>query len=287
MKKSFIPLAAMGVAAALVMTGCGQAGQGSTTTEDGRTVLTMWTHSAGNPAELAVYEKIISDFNASQDTYEVKTESFPQGAYNDAIVAAAASGDLPCLLDLDGPIMPNWAWANYLQPLNISQRHHRQAAPDRGRKVQRRDLLRRVLGRGPRHLRAQVGAGCQRHPHPEHRPAVERVGVRPALATLKAAGYDTPHRHRRRGQGRVVAVRLLAVPAELRRRPDRPLDDAVGRRHPERTGCREVGHLVPGPVQEGVRQQRRHRGQPGVRRRQGGPELHRRLERPGRGGCGR
>ena len=56
----------------------------------------MWTHSAGNPAELEVYERIITDFNASQDQYEVVNESFPQGAYNDAIVAAASSGDLPC-----------------------------------------------------------------------------------------------------------------------------------------------------------------------------------------------
>lgn len=119
MKRSFIPLAATGVAAALALTACGQAGQ-SNTTEDGRTVITMWTHSAGNPAELEVYERIISDFNASQDEYEVSHESFPQGAYNDAIVAAAASNDLPCLLDLDGPIMPNWAWAGYLQPLGIS-----------------------------------------------------------------------------------------------------------------------------------------------------------------------
>ncbi|QTV79820.1 extracellular solute-binding protein [Microbacterium sp. NIBRBAC000506063] len=119
MKRSFIPLAATGVAAALVLTACGQAGQG-TTTEDGRTVISMWTHSAGNPAELEVYERIISDFNASQEAYQVVHESFPQGAYNDAIVAAAASGDLPCLLDLDGPIMPNWAWAGYLQPLGLS-----------------------------------------------------------------------------------------------------------------------------------------------------------------------
>ncbi|WP_226531977.1 sugar ABC transporter substrate-binding protein [Microbacterium paraoxydans] len=111
---------AAGLVTALALAGCGQAGQGNTTGEDGRTQLTMWTHSAGNAAELAVYEKIITDFNASQDEYEVVHESFPQGAYNDAIVAAAASGDLPCLLDLDGPIMPNWAWAQYLQPLNIS-----------------------------------------------------------------------------------------------------------------------------------------------------------------------
>ena len=112
-------LGAATLAGALALSGCGQAGQSNTTTSDGKTQLTMWTHSAGNEGELAVYERIISDFNASQDTYEVVHESFPQGAYNDAIVAAAASGDLPCLLDLDGPIMPNWAWAGYLQPLGL------------------------------------------------------------------------------------------------------------------------------------------------------------------------
>lgn len=105
-------------ATAAVLTGCGQAGQ-SSTNADGRIEIPMWTHSAGNEAELAVYEQIIADYNASQDEYEVVQESFPQGAYNDAIVGAAASGDLPCLLDLDGPIMPNWAWAGYLQPLDL------------------------------------------------------------------------------------------------------------------------------------------------------------------------
>jgi multiple sugar transport system substrate-binding protein len=49
----------------------------------------------------------------------VVREDFPQGAYNDAVVAAAASGDLPCLIDMDGPIMPNWAWSGYLQPLDL------------------------------------------------------------------------------------------------------------------------------------------------------------------------
>jgi len=121
MKRTALPIAASaGLVSVLALTGCGQAGQGDTNADGGPVQLSMWTHSAGNPAELAVYEQIIDDFNASQDEYEVVHESFPQGAYNDAIVAAAASGDLPCLLDLDGPIMPNWAWAGYLQPLGLS-----------------------------------------------------------------------------------------------------------------------------------------------------------------------
>ncbi|WP_341359973.1 extracellular solute-binding protein [Georgenia sp. M64] len=122
-RKSFTAMVATTAALGIVLTACGRAGEsdgGGGGGGDGETTeLTMWTHSAGNPAELEVYEKIVADFNDSQDEYEVVMESFPQGAYNDAIVAAAASGDLPCLLDMDGPIVPNWAWAGYIQPLGL------------------------------------------------------------------------------------------------------------------------------------------------------------------------
>jgi len=124
-RKSLMVILAMTAASATVLAGCGQAGESDGEDEGGgdgsTTQLTMWTHSAGNPAELEVYEQIIADFNGSQDDYEVVMESFPQGAYNDAIVAGAAAGDLPCLLDMDGPIVPNWAWAGYIQPLGISE----------------------------------------------------------------------------------------------------------------------------------------------------------------------
>lgn len=80
--------------------------------------ITMWTHNGGNAEELAVVEKVVEDFNA-QSEKQIVIESFPQASYNDAIVAAAASGDLPDILDLDGPIMPNWAWSGYLAPLEM------------------------------------------------------------------------------------------------------------------------------------------------------------------------
>ncbi|NCD18905.1 MAG: extracellular solute-binding protein [Actinobacteria bacterium] len=130
MKRTGRAVAALAVVPVLALSACGRAGEDtsggdSTSTGDGggtaagTTQVTLWTHSAGNPAELEVYNQIMADFNASQDDYEVVSESFPQGAYNDAIVAAAVSGDLPCLLDMDGPIVPNWAWAGYIQPLGI------------------------------------------------------------------------------------------------------------------------------------------------------------------------
>ena len=79
--------------------------------------LTMWTHNAGNKEELAAITQIVNDYNASQKKYKVKIQAFPQDSYNQSVVAAAASKKLPCILDIDGPNVPNWAWAGYLAPL--------------------------------------------------------------------------------------------------------------------------------------------------------------------------
>jgi multiple sugar transport system substrate-binding protein len=77
----------------------------------------MWTHNAGNANELASITKIVDDYNASQTKYKVKIQAFPQDSYNKSVVAAAAAKKLPCILDIDGPNVPNWAWAGYLAPL--------------------------------------------------------------------------------------------------------------------------------------------------------------------------
>ena len=85
------------------------------------TALKMWYHGAGNEVESKLINQIVADFNASQDDWSVSLESFPQGAYNDSVVAAALAGNLPDILDVDGPVMPNWAWVGYLQPLPIDE----------------------------------------------------------------------------------------------------------------------------------------------------------------------
>lgn len=84
-----------------------------------QTELSLWYHGAGNEVEQQILTGIISDFNASQDDWTVVLEQFPQIAYNDSVTAAALAGNLPDILDVDGPIMPNWAWAGYLQPLQL------------------------------------------------------------------------------------------------------------------------------------------------------------------------
>ena len=83
------------------------------------TTLTMWYHGAGNEVEKKILTGIIDDFNKSQGDFAVTLEQFPQKAYNDSVTAAAASGKLPDIIDVDGPVMPGWAWAGYMAPLTV------------------------------------------------------------------------------------------------------------------------------------------------------------------------
>ena len=86
-----------------------------------QTALSMWYHGAGNEVEAKIIDQIVADFNASQADWKVELQSFPQIAYNDSVVAGALAGNLPDILDVDGPVMPNWAWAGYMQPLQIDE----------------------------------------------------------------------------------------------------------------------------------------------------------------------
>ncbi len=83
--------------------------------------LSLWYHGAGNNVERELIIGIIDDFNASQMEYVVVLEEFPQESYNSSIVAAALAGDLPDIIDVDGPVMPGWAWAGYMAPLQLSE----------------------------------------------------------------------------------------------------------------------------------------------------------------------
>jgi multiple sugar transport system substrate-binding protein len=105
--------------AGLALSACGTASSGSSGGAEGE--LTLWTHNAGNPAELEVIKHIVADYNESQSKYTVKVQAFPQESYNDSVVAAATAKKLPCILDTDGPTVPNWAYAGYLSPLDLPE----------------------------------------------------------------------------------------------------------------------------------------------------------------------
>jgi multiple sugar transport system substrate-binding protein len=116
MMKTTRVLLAASMASVLVLTGCAATDDAGS----GPVKVSMWSHAAGNELEIATVKEAITDFNASQTAYEVVLEEFPQESYNDSVAAAAASNSLPCIIDVDGPIMPNWAWSGYMQPLEIN-----------------------------------------------------------------------------------------------------------------------------------------------------------------------
>lgn len=87
----------------------------------GATKLGLWTHSAGNEGEMKVIQQMVDDFNAQQSQYEVAIEAFPQASYNDSVAAASVAGSLPCIIDLDQPTVPNFAWSGYIRELPVPE----------------------------------------------------------------------------------------------------------------------------------------------------------------------
>lgn len=112
-----IVAASLTTLAVVATAGCAAGGTGDSS--EGPITIDLWTHAGGNDAELGVINTIVDDFNGSQEDYVVEVTDFPQDAYNDAVVAAATSDSLPCIVDIDGPNVANWAWAGYIQPLGL------------------------------------------------------------------------------------------------------------------------------------------------------------------------
>ena len=77
----------------------------------------VWFHS-GKGEERDVLDEQVTTFNSMQDKVFVDAVILPEGSYNDQVNAGALAGDLPCLLDFDGPFLYNYAWAGYLMPLD-------------------------------------------------------------------------------------------------------------------------------------------------------------------------
>ena len=77
----------------------------------------VWFHS-GKGEEREVLDAQVTDFNAMQDDVIIEAVQLPEGSYNDQVNAAALAGDMPCLLDFDGPFLYNYAWSGYLRPID-------------------------------------------------------------------------------------------------------------------------------------------------------------------------
>jgi multiple sugar transport system substrate-binding protein len=113
-------VAALG--AVLALGACGSHSTRSDTTCRGKlkgtAYITAWFHaSAGVGAERETLVHQVAAFNRAQGQVRVKLITLPEGDYNEEVALAAASGNLPDVLDFDGPNLYNYAWAGDLMPL--------------------------------------------------------------------------------------------------------------------------------------------------------------------------
>ena len=108
--------------AALVLTGCGGPGAGSTDSAvepgSGEGTLKVWAVD-GQAAENDALKKIISNFESSQAKIKVDLKLFPSDQYTKA-VNSAAPGDLPDVLDFDGPTLASFVYNGKMAPLKGS-----------------------------------------------------------------------------------------------------------------------------------------------------------------------
>ncbi len=78
--------------------------------------LKVWAH-AGQAAERHVLEQQVARFNAAQPDIMVELTFIPERSYNAQVQAAAVAGELPDVLEFDGPFLYNYVWQGHLVPM--------------------------------------------------------------------------------------------------------------------------------------------------------------------------
>ncbi|MEZ5670431.1 MAG: sugar ABC transporter substrate-binding protein [Alphaproteobacteria bacterium] len=80
--------------------------------------IEVWHHGGRGDGERETIEALIAQWNAANPDAQAELVLLPEGSYNEQVQAAALAGDLPDLLDFDGPNYANYVWSGYLQPID-------------------------------------------------------------------------------------------------------------------------------------------------------------------------
>lgn len=79
--------------------------------------IEVWVHS-GQETERRTFQDQVNRFNNSQYKVRINAVVLPEGSYNSQVQAAAASGELPDVLEFDGPFVYNYVWQGHLAPID-------------------------------------------------------------------------------------------------------------------------------------------------------------------------
>ncbi len=103
----------------LIGPGCDREPSSNAGANAARNVLSVWAHH-GQPAENEALRAIVAAFNVAHVSEGLQAEItfFPDRQYNDKVQMAAVAGNLPDVLDIDGPYVAVWAEDGLLHPLD-------------------------------------------------------------------------------------------------------------------------------------------------------------------------
>lgn len=75
--------------------------------------LDVWAHS-GREGERKTIQKQVQQFDNEHDKIGIELTILPEGSYNTQVQSAALAGDLPDVLEFDGPFVYNYVWQGHL-----------------------------------------------------------------------------------------------------------------------------------------------------------------------------
>jgi multiple sugar transport system substrate-binding protein len=82
------------------------------------TQITLWHIIGASESEAVAFNDIVTQFNISQNEWEIVHTRVIQQTYDNAFHLAAEQDRLPCVVDVDAPLVPNYAWSGYLISLD-------------------------------------------------------------------------------------------------------------------------------------------------------------------------
>jgi len=91
--------------------------EGRNPAADTTTTLRIWAH-AGQEGERKTLEAQAARFENAHPSIRLALTLIPEGSYNAQLQAAAVAGELPDLLEFDGPFLYAYVWQGRLRPLD-------------------------------------------------------------------------------------------------------------------------------------------------------------------------
>ena len=82
------------------------------------TTINLFHQQTGNMAERHYIVQAAKDYHKKYKHNSVKINFIPEGSYAQSVTSAATANKLPCIIKIDQPLVPRFAWSKNFRPLD-------------------------------------------------------------------------------------------------------------------------------------------------------------------------